>query len=58
MTGKPEIGVSCALSDSVTSVTEYPLPVTIGAIERFWGAISASGDVRTRCRAPGIGGTF
>jgi len=28
--GKPEIGASCALSDSVTMVTEYPLTVTIG----------------------------
>ena len=30
--------------------------VGIFAIGRFWGAISASGDVRTRCSDPGIGG--
>jgi len=28
----------------------------ICAIGRFWGAISASEDVRTKCRDPGIGG--
>jgi len=28
----PEIGASCALSDSITSVTEYPIPVSVGFV--------------------------
>jgi hypothetical protein len=28
----PEIGVSSALSDSITSVTEYPLPVSVDMV--------------------------
>ena len=31
-------------------------PGGIVAFVRFWGAISASGDVRTRCRDVGVGG--